>query len=125
MEFGKGVHPSRWVGSYVSVGLCMQLEENLHMQAREPGGQERVFLAKQRIGLILFFSGRKQPPKEVIIGSFIHGGLIDQRGFQIRMSESYQKSQLDVQEARNNFHLVPKKKRKKGPLSECEIEKNR
>ena len=35
----EGGDPSIGVGRYVLVGLCMQLGENLHMQAREPGGE--------------------------------------------------------------------------------------
>lgn len=108
MRFGKGGHPSSVVGSYVLVGLCMQLGENLHMQAREPGGLGggRV-LAKRRKGFIFFFWGGKQPPKAIFIGSSIHGGSIDHGGLRIRMSKSYQESQLNLREAQNNFHLFP------------------
>lgn len=68
MRFGKGGTP---VGSYVLVGLRMQLGETLHMQAREQGGLEGAkegVLAKRKGKVQNFFRGwGKQPTKEVLL----------------------------------------------------------
>lgn len=98
MRFGKGGTP---VGSYVSVGLCMQLGQTLHMQAREQGGLEGAkegVLAKRKGKVQKKFRGwGKQPPKEVLLDVPSMGGLIDQLGLRIRISKSYQESQLNLQ----------------------------
>lgn len=69
MRFGKGGHPSSVVGSYVLVGLCMQLGENLHMQAREPGGLGggRVFWRSEGKGSYSFFGGESSHQKRFLL----------------------------------------------------------
>lgn len=58
MRVAKGGDPSIGVGSYVLVGLCMQLGQNLHMQAREPGlGGEEMFFGEAKERVQFFVSG--------------------------------------------------------------------
>ncbi len=56
----------------------------------------------------------KQRPKEVLLDVLSMGGLIDQMGLRIRISKSYQESQLNLQPGAlvipNNFHLFPNKR---------------
>lgn len=80
MRFGKGGDPSSGVGSYVLVGLCMQLGENLHMQAREPGGGrggggKGCFLAKRKKGITFLFLGEKATTKRGLYWKFHPWGI--------------------------------------------------
>lgn len=100
MRFGKGGTP---VGSYVLVGLRMQLGETLHMQAREQGGglkgQKRVFWRSEKGKEQKKFSGlgNATTKTEVLLDVPSMGGLIDQMGLRIRISKLYQESQLNLQ----------------------------
>lgn len=71
----------------------MQLGENLHMQAREPGEGRGVFgQAKERVQI--FFLGGSNHQKRSLLKVPSIGGSIDQGGLRIRMLKSYQESQL-------------------------------
>lgn len=79
MRVGKGGDPRIGVGSYVLVGLCMQLGQNLHMQAREPGGEwgggKRCFLAKRKKGFSYVFRGEKATTKRGLYWKFHPWGI--------------------------------------------------
>lgn len=77
MRFGKGGTP---VGSYVLVGLRMQLGETLHMQAREQGGgfegaKDRVLAKRKGKDQIKISGLGKATTKRGLIGCSIHGGI--------------------------------------------------
>lgn len=61
-------------------------------------GQKIVFWRSERERTKKKFRGwGKQRPKEVLLDVLSMGGLIDQMGLRIRISKSYQESQLNLQ----------------------------